>query len=56
MFRFCAATIQSGGGSLESFPLSTEGIRLKGIELDGETARTIKVGTKYFVNRCFNVD
>ena len=56
MFRFCAATIQSGGGDLESFPLSAEGIRLKGIELDEATARTIRVGTKYLVTRCLKFD
>ena len=43
LFRFCATTIQSGGGDLASFPLSTEGICLKSIELDEQTANAIKV-------------
>ena len=48
VFRFCATTIQSGGGDLASFPLSAEGIRLKGIELDEEFANLIRVSYEFW--------
>ena len=42
IFRFCAATIQSGGGDLAEFSLSEEWIRLARTAHDIETANIIK--------------
>ena len=43
IFRFCAATIQAGGGNLASISLSKSSIRLKRIAFNAKVAQTIKV-------------